>query len=260
MDSGATKGNGNVDWEEKINLAAAAQPPVPASTLYKPYESNNNNTSAAAFTGVTPELFTYYQLLKSFYDAGIPVGQEAVSERAKNFHISNLIQAAPSPDIVDLTNKQQQQQHPLTQHQPPPSAININIEGDSNRCHQKNDTSTANNSLMSVDVSINLSKSSSDDTINELKISCKTTPTKKRYTSGAYEKVVDECDGGAGRKSKDGQQQQQTAELPITSTYLQMTRSMGLADDDALNLVSCAVFSICYLPSKFYVRDYSQNS
>lgn len=233
---GGAGGNG-VDWEEKINLSQST-----VQTLYKPYESNNNTAIEQqnnASSAVSTELLTYYQLLKSFYDANLPINPDAImnqQEGIKSFHISNLLQ---QNDVVDLTKVSSNSNVSANNN------ININIDGDNKNVPSAN--------LMSVDVSINVSKNTSDDTINELKISCKTTPPKKRYSGASFEAEVKTEEGNGMRIDCNEQQKQKENERlrsELGSTYLQMTRSMGLADDDALNLVSFYCCKINLLPLK----------
>lgn len=330
--SGTIKAS-SVDWEERINIASSRhEPPPPYSSvrLYKPYmESNNNNSNHHSQAGVkvehplpctqalAPELITYYQLLKSFYDNASRLnrdGHEAgafppllpslpphhhhhllpplpQTDRSKSFNISNLIatnqsyqhhhqqqqhqyqQRNSQEQIVDLSQAASKSSStllsnsPFHQHQqqpqpPPPLPVqqepteanvikkNININIEKNGCdgHQHasdytNKHESNNIVINSVDVSINVS-SNNNCSESELKISCKTTPPKKRYSSSFGAKLTEDTDEDSPSKmsvkSEDtlSGREKTTASEPITSTYLQMTRSMGLSDDDALNLVS----------------------
>lgn len=359
MDNKGSNGNikvSGVDWEERISGVASArhEPPPPYSSvrLYKPYmESNNNNNSQARSQqyrnnnntqnsnikvehpllcttqqAVAPELITYYQLLKSFYDNASRLSRSSgqilppllppslvQADRSKNFNISNLIGSNQNyqqqlHQHQLYTNGQLQSPHPLKQHQhqvsnysaecqrsqsqvdlasqvqsqtnetvteqTEPNVIkkNININIEENGCegfhqrahalpdeHTKTQYESNNIVINSVDVSINVS-SNNNCSESELKISCKTTPPKKRFSSGFVgESKNDDKDDDLDEKSPSkisvrsddsvsGEQNNikskglevlaTVTSEPITSTYLQWTRSMGLTDDDALNLVS----------------------
>lgn len=259
---GTSLNTSSVDWEEKINLESTpkqltfqAPPTFNQHHLYKPYESNNNNQYAGSQDQTIPgninpnEIMTYYQLLKSFYEnanvlrinPNLPDKEK--TDCSKNFTISSLL-TSDSISALDLTEKR-----PKTpENDVIKKNININIED--------------NYANPSLDVSINVTSTSCD----ELKISCKTTPPKKRYSgysSSCFTKQQDERplvtstpeqqtnlmnnrkdDSVFGIKNlvddteRTNSSQNDMVVIPITSTYLQMTRSMGLTDDDALNLVS----------------------
>lgn len=285
-----------VDWEEAINLettrtqkepssSAATQQHQPSANYfddiyrkiseYYSYQLNNNGD--VKDLAASNELMNYYQMLRAYYEQSM--GTTTVSSE---------------DPIIDLTISKSDTDQP--------NSIKINIESDEDaRCSAENNITISRSAA--GDVSINV-----QNTGQELKISCKTTPPKKRYISSnnnhcpetitavsppSPEDKVKFCvdslvpdtsssssSGGGGRnRSTAGisvrqqlmeyrQKQQQLLQIspigmevpkeispvstpvmaaakPITSTYLQLMRSMGLADEDALKfdqMVSDTVF------------------
>lgn len=252
---------------------------------YYGYQINNN--ADIKDLAASNDLLNYYTLLKTFYDQSVAAHKLGIkstetllhSSQLNTQHYSNnsslIIKEEPiapllTEPIIDLT---------ISRPEEFKNNININIENGSTTstnstvaCTNTSESSENNITINSAGVSINVLNNS-----KELKISCKTTPPKKRYsvynhednTSSSKvnlsEKFNQNSDVGKITDTENvavdynaGKQPQTTSRdenifyskkystqvndvKPITSTYLQLMRSMGFCDDDALkfdNLVS----------------------
>lgn len=248
-----------------------------------------NNSTDMKDLAASNELMNYYQLLRTLYEQSVTVQKDCTKIEetpSENIHSSNKITqvARLEEPIIDLTiSKSSSISSPSSasyQH----SNININIENsmEPEKNALKFSPQSENNiTINSAGVSINVSNSS-----RELKISCKTTPPKKRYSVYAHSDTVDADSNkvnlsakfnvdslvpvdviasgstvqqlvkyrpqndSVGQTISDIMPSTKTDAVPITSTYLQLMRSMGLSDEDALkfdNLVSSFFYCITFL-------------
>lgn len=247
---------------------------------YYGYQVNNN--ADIKDLAASNDLLNYYTLLKTFYDQsvaahklGIKPSEAATPQQYENN--SNLIKVKGeqttllTEPIIDLT---------ISRPEEFKNNININIENGSTAstnstvaCTNSTEPSENNITINSAGVSINVLNNS-----KELKISCKTTPPKKRYSvynhaednassskvnlndkfkqDNVNNKVTDiettNTDYNVGRELQTSSCEENrfytkkcptlaSDVKPITSTYLQLMRNMGFCDEDALkfdNLVS----------------------
>lgn len=251
--------NLTVDWEEnleaskieKIEIVPSRIPPIDEKNYVKNIEFSN-------------ELLKYYQLLNTFYsntnqDEGMKKSENISTKKSE---LSSFRKIRPQPATTQLSREEGQSVIDLTiSKSPTPDStdtiknININIE-------KSNDKK-----IDSSNFSINVTSNNSN--INEFKISCKTsTPPKKRYNFYLNEAascsknlnspfdLEKECLAGSVAKVEEEIQYVKKEEpsscsdgltvKPITSTYLQLTRSMGLTDEDALKIDDVVVSSFFY--------------
>lgn len=239
---------------------------------YYGYQINNN--ADIKDLAASNDLLNYYTLLKTFYDQSVAAHKlgikstETVLQSTQQYqnNASQLkIKEEPlttqlTEPIIDLTISRPEEYK---------NNININIENGSNTstsstvaCTNSTEPSENNITINSAGVSINVLNNS-----KELKISCKTTPPKKRYS--VYNHAEDNASTSTNLSDKFNQDSKTTdiettaadysvgKELqiascaeqkfyskkystpvgdvkPITSTYLQLMRSMGFCDEDAL--------------------------
>lgn len=242
---------------------------------YYGYHQVNNNVDIKDLAA-SNDLLNYYTLLKTFYDQSVAAHKLDIKSTDVGLHKSevhpNNIQQSNNKElsanqstepIIDLT---------ISRPEEFKNNININIENGTKTsttstvaCTSSTEPAENNITINSAGVSINVLNNS-----KELKISCKTTPPKKRYsvynhaedhTSSSKVNLNDKFsqDNGireltdiataASADSNSGKELQTTATYagrystpamndikPITSTYLQLMRSMGFCDDDALKL------------------------
>lgn len=250
---------------------------------YYSYQLNNN--ADVKDLAASNELMNYYQMLRAYYEQSMAVPNH--------------------PGAVDATSSSLSKVEAIDVHRPNSIKINIESGGGADGADDENQSTrnSPNNITISRsaagDVSINV-----QNTCQELSISCKTTPPKKRYSSHrtvsespptplplptppiVSEKINCEAvatSGGGRNRSTAGisvrqqlmeyrqkqqeqqeqkQQQQQLqnvavkekssadsyispkeafATKPITSTYLQLMRSMGLTDEDSMKFDQQAV-------------------
>lgn len=207
------------------------------------------------------ELLKYYQLLNTFYSNTHDDGMKKLENNlTKKSELSSFRKIRPQP-ATTLSREEGQSVIDLTiSKSPTPDStdtiknININIE-------KSNDKK-----IDSSNFSINVTSNNSN--INEFKISCKTsTPPKKRYNFYLNEAascsknlnstfdLEKRCIDGLTKveeeiqyvKKEEPSSSDGLTVRPITSTYLQLTRSMGLTDEDALKIDDIVVSSIFFL-------------
>ncbi|XP_055712835.1 nucleolar protein 4 isoform X2 [Phlebotomus papatasi] len=200
-----------IDWEERISVEYNR---VKSDQTEKSHTILNRDTQLAipgnTFNGIPniehfnttrSQLYEYYHLLKAFYDSSTqsktPTNAAAVkAEQTNNFPMK------PPPPMDEKDSKS-------IVINPPTLPFN-----EKNMC--------------------------------EMKIPCKTTPPKKRYNnySQNVSKTREEDDTLPQSINFTGTSKISTAVImatlrsndPITSTYLKLTRSMGLSDEDALRI------------------------
>lgn len=247
---------------------------------YYGYQINNNGDFKDL--AASNDLLNYYTLLKTFYDQsvaahklGIKPAETALQSTQQNQNHQSQINIKSDKDeltsllsepIIDLTISRPEEFR---------NNININIENGVNTktnstvaCPNTTEPSENNITINSAGVSINVLNNS-----KELKISCKTTPPKKRYsvynhtednTSSSKVNLNDRLNQDSGNSKiidietvatdyNVGEEFQTANRVdtkfyskkhhmpmsdvkPITSTYLQLMRSMGLCDEEALKL------------------------
>ncbi|XP_037042078.1 uncharacterized protein LOC119078595 isoform X2 [Bradysia coprophila] len=242
---------------------------------YYGYQINNN--ADMKDLAASNDLLNYYTILKTFYDQSVAAhkletktgeSRALLSAQQTSQNKCNQLKAKDEPattslsePIIDLT---------ISRPEEFKNNININIENGSTTstnstvaCTNSNEPSENNITINSAGVSINVLNNS-----KELKISCKTTPPKKRYS--VYNHTEDNTSSKVNlneRFNQDsvthkttenmvaeytiGKELQTTSRAdntffsrkystptndvkPITSTYLQLMRSMGFCDEDAL--------------------------
>lgn len=253
---------------------------------YYGYQINNN--ADIKDLAASNDLLNYYTLLKTFYDqsvaahklstksteAALQTTQQHVSS-SRQLKIKEELTVPSTEPIIDLT---------ISRPEEFKNNININIENGSTASASstvacKNSTEPAENNITinSAGMSINVLNNS-----KELKISCKTTPPKKRYSVYNHTEENSSCSSKVNLNDKfnqdnangkltdvdttvvDCKELQTTSRnenvfhtkrysipvndvKPITSTYLQLMRSMGFCDEDALkfdHMVSTCIFCI----------------
>lgn len=241
---------------------------------YYGYQMNNNEDFKDL--AASNDLLNYYTLLKTFYDQsvaahklGVKPTETALRSTQQNQNDPSQLKIKDEPTfllsepIIDLT---------ISRPEEFKNNININIENGANTstnstvaCANTTEPSENNITINSAGVSINVLNNS-----KELKISCKTTPPKKRYsvynhaednTSSSkvnlnerlnqesgnsiidIETVVTDYNEGKELQTKNRiesnfypKKYPMSDVKPITSTYLQLMRSMGLCDEEALKL------------------------
>lgn len=247
--------NLTVDWEE--NLEASKIEKIETVQNRIPHADENNYVKNIEFSN---ELLKYYQLLNTFYsntttqDDGM---KKIENNLTKKSELSSFRKIRPQSATTQLSKEEGQSVIDLTiSKSPTPDStdtiknININIENSNDK------------KIDSSNFSINVTSNNSN--INEFKISCKTsTPPKKRYNF--YLNEAASCSKSLNEKfdlEKNCIESVTTVEeeiqyvkkeepsssdgltvRPITSTYLQLTRSMGLTDEDALKIDDVVVSS-----------------
>lgn len=196
----------------------------------------------------------YYQLLKAYYDNQ---GTLPNTELSNMFASHRLIDFARSSESLSSSSVSPISSRSIAT--PPQSSQQ------KSPIQQQNIKINVNN----IDkVSINVNKSN-----NNVKISCKTTPPKKRYShkndknnaklvmpvvhSTPIKNVTNTVKPISSSQSSHVMQrvvnkpfvklEEDAITNPITSTYLNMTRSMGLSDDEALKLDQVVSDDIDYL-------------
>lgn len=283
-----------VDWEEEINVetkkSTTITTKIECETKIKSISNSSTIKSTKVHTSepcnedilntnkLSNELLNYYTLLKAYYDN---YGNIPQSDLSNMFASNRLLDFARMSN--DSTNEIKRTSIPSprssTPHQKLSPVQNININ------------------VNNIDkVSINVNKSN-----NNLKISCKTTPPKKRYSqkcgnspksnikatissveSSNYNNTSEYSTSSKNILIPDlpinNDIKNSTNEIklsptiyqrdkkpfvkfdegaitnPITSTYLNMTRSLGLSDDEALKLDQVVSDDIDYL--KFDINKY----
>lgn len=255
---------------------------------------------------INADVLNYYQLIRQFYEQTMSANIQR--NKTTGFSAASLAMtpsdgmknASADVSTIDLTISKPTPIAPfgggVNLNEPFRNNININIENDMNggsampttakKIKPSNlnatpiDARTENNvTISSAGVSINVSSLNS----NSLKISCKTTPPKKRYsiynhpneaeptpnktaainlntkfnamrpetgndilpstTTNSLAPIdgVPTKSGPIGRTGDSGSGGSITDIIPITSTYLQLMRSMGFSEEDAMkfdNVVS----------------------
>lgn len=164
-------------------------------TEYYSYQLNNNADIKDLAT--SNELMNYYQLLRTFYEKTLAVHKSAEATK-ESHHTETIVKqeqimsqvkdekiaTAPDESIIDLTISKPSSVNLDDSYNTIQNNININI--DNSRDPEKIITTSElkisprsenNITISSAGVSINVLNS-----CNELKISCKTTPPKKRYS------------------------------------------------------------------------------
>lgn len=164
-------------------------------TEYYSYQLNNNADLKDLAT--SNELMNYYQLLRTFYEKTLAVHKSAEATKTshhtetvvKHEHIMNQVKheeipAVADESIIDLTISKPSSINLDDSLNTFQNNININIDnsGDPEKIITTSELkisprSENNITISSAGVSINVLNS-----CNELKISCKTTPPKKRYS------------------------------------------------------------------------------
>lgn len=314
-----------VDWEEAINLEKSRISSIDEknnssmqiieqmsgtqqktyfdeiySKIQQYYGYQINNNADIKDLAASNDLLNYYTLLKTFYDQsvaahklGIKPSESALqttqpyeSNSSQTMKIKEEPTSSPITEpIIDLTISRPEEFQ---------NNININIENGSTATKKSTVARTNSNELPENNITINSAGVSINvlNNSNELKISCKTTPPKKRYsvynhaeentssgkmnlcekfnqdsvnsqttdavtTAGDYNASKELQATGRG-ENKFYQKKYSTPVSdvkPITSTYLQLMRSMGFCDEDALKfdqLVSCFSFSLHYISEKIF--------
>ncbi len=298
-----------VDWEEAINLEKNRAVSVDErngnsmqiieqmngtqqktyfdeiySKIQQYYGYQINNNADVKDLAASNDLLNYYTLLKTFYDQSVAAHKLATKptemslQSTQQFQSnSNELKVKDEPStltepIIDLTISRPEEYK---------NNININIENGSNTstnstvaCTNSTEPAENNITINSAGVSINVLNNS-----KELKISCKTTPPKKRYSvynhtedntssskvnlddkfnldSGnnkltdsntgvvANYNICNDLQAASGAENKVYSKQYSTPASdvrPITSTYLQLMRSMGFCDEDALKFDNMVV-------------------
>lgn len=253
----------------------------------------NNNADIKDLTA-SNDLLNYYTILKTFYDQSV-AAHKLETKTSESRALPSIDQPFPSNSahmktkdepsttslsepIIDLT---------ISRPEEFKNNININIENGSTTstnstvaCTNSNEPSENNITINSAGVSINVLNNS-----KELKISCKTTPPKKRYS--VYNHTEESTTSKVNLNERFNQNDdivkhkpvesmvadysvvkelQTTSRTdntfisrkystpindvkPITSTYLQLMRSMGFCDEDALK------FDHLVSSRKFYSRN-----
>lgn len=289
-----------VDWEEAITLEKSRVSSINNSNSMLMIEQMNgaqqktyfdeiyskiqqyygyqiNNNADVKDLAASNDLLNYYTILKTFYDQSVAAhkletktsdSRALLSTQQPLSNSCNLLKIKDEPSIASLSEPIID----LTISRPEDfkNNININIENGSTTstnstvaCTNRNEPSENNITINSAGVSINVLNNS-----KELKISCKTTPPKKRYS--VYNHTEDNASSkvnlnerfkqdSVSNKTTEtlvadyiaGKELQTTSQAdtnfhsrkystpqndvkPITSTYLQLMRSMGLCDEDAL--------------------------
>lgn len=263
---------------------------------YYGYQINNN--ADIKDLAASNDLMNYYTLLKTFYDQsvaahklGIKPGEmtlqctQQYEINANQIKIKDEPTSVISEPIIDLTISRPEEFQ---------NNININIENGStastNSSVARTDTiepSENNITINSAGVSINVLNNS-----KELKISCKTTPPKKRYSvynhdednvcsskvnlndkfkqdtsvnnkATEIETTTTVCDVGREllntcptEKTFYPKKHSTPASdvKPITSTYLQLMRSMGFCDEDALKFDQLVSYHFFFKENIFIVK------
>ncbi|KAJ6648420.1 Nucleolar protein 4, partial [Pseudolycoriella hygida] len=277
-----------VDWEEAINLEKSRTLSIGEknSTSMQLIEQMNRTQQKTYFDEIyskiqqfygyqinnnfdmkdlaaSNDLLNYYTLLKSFYDQSVAAHKLGIksTETAllnmntqQNQHISSQLQLKGETDpIIDLT---------ISRPDEFKNNININIENGSNAnsaaaCSNKTEPTENNITINSAGVSINVLNNS-----KELKISCKTTPPKKRYSvynhtednentghsqvnlSTKFNETIENrkttdieavaVDNAVAKENRIYSKQHLSQVNDVKSTYLQLMRNMGFCDEDAL--------------------------
>lgn len=267
----------------------------------------SSNPNAKNLPPMCNDLMNYYQILQQFYQQSVDVHKDDAStadlnnqlilqnnNNNNNFNNNNNNKTGNEVNNSNAnkntttsnfaTSKPLASHLPMALHPLVPEAkqtansfqsnININIENSMDPQNDRNplkfehltDITENKVTINSAGVSINVSSTST----NSVKISCKTTPPKKRYSiynhiendaTDIAEKAntirpinlnskfsIEALTGGDTTKNQSSSELQKQSSgpstgssastsnepPPITSTYLQLMRSMGLSDEDAL--------------------------
>ncbi|XP_055680797.1 uncharacterized protein LOC129788612 isoform X2 [Lutzomyia longipalpis] len=221
-----------IDWEERIlveyNKVKSDQQgknhtgPDKDTQLPNPANIANGMTNMMDHFSITgSQLYEYYHLLKAFYDTSnrpkTPSSATFVAEQSDNLRTSRENHLPMKPPTTTVT------------------AANAD----------KDPKSGALNSLALALLLPN------EKITTEMKNPCKTTPPKKRYNNYPQNgNENNQCTSLAGKEAdkssalKSSSTKISTTNImatvrsndPITSTYLKLTRSMGLSDEDALRI------------------------